>query len=374
MSKSKKETDKSHDPSEVSRTMETAITYIDEQGLEMCPVPIWGEEIDQGSTEDKRIRDFMSRVKLLDKFSFTLGVLTIVFSEWCLLRNPHQFPAFYATLMVFLMMWRYVDYKAKKCQFFMLDLCYFVNLSVITQYFFFTNNRVWFDVNYIMCSGPVCMAVVVWQNSLVFHSIDKVTSYFLHVLPVLMVHGVRWNKIPSPLINLDESSLPLSTWFYYLMAYVAWQVLYIILTQVVFAKSLRQDPDLMTSVRYFTRDNRNWAAKLIKGIMVKSGIINEGPNGLPDVDLDSMIAQVIFVVTQWIYTASMSLHPWFLFSHYWLSSAYFVFIFGIGVWNGASYYIEVFSKQYQLQFSDKQTEFAGKDSERSRENEKTLQD
>ena len=158
------------------------------------------------------------------------------------------------------------------------------------------------------------------------------------------------------------------------MAYVAWQVLYIILTQVVFAKSLRQDPDLMTSVRYFTRDNRNWAAKLIKGIMVKSGIINEGPNGLPDVDLDSMIAQVIFVVTQWIYTASMSLHPWFLFSHYWLSSAYFVFIFGIGVWNGASYYIEVFSKQYQLQFSDKQTEFAGKDSERSRENEKTLQD
>ena len=153
------------------------------------------------------------------------------------------------------------------------------------------------------------MAIVVWQNLLVFHSIDKVTSYFLHVLPVLLVHGVRWNKIPSPLVILDERED-------YLMAYVAWQVLYIILTQVVFAKSLRQDPDLMTSVRYFARDNRNWAAKLIKGIMVKSGIINEGPNGLPDVDLDSIIAQVIFVVTQGIYTASMSLHPWFLFSHY----------------------------------------------------------
>ena len=113
---------------------------------------------------------------------------------------------------------------------------------------------------------------------------------------------------------------------------------------------------------------------MVKGIMVKSGIINEGPNGLPDVDLDSMIAQVIFVVTQGIYTASMSLHPWLLFSHYWLSSAYFVFIFGIGVWNGASYYIEVFSKQYQLQFSDEQTEFAGQDSERSREYKKTSQD
>ena len=98
---------------------------------------------------------------MLDKFSFTLGVLTIVFSEWCLLRKPHLFPAFYAALMLFLMAWRYVDYKAQKYQLFMLDYCYFVNLSVVIQYFFFPDNREWFDVNYVMCSGPVCMAIVV---------------------------------------------------------------------------------------------------------------------------------------------------------------------------------------------------------------------
>ena len=101
------------------------------------------------------------QVKMLDKFSFTLGVLTIVFSEWCLLRKPHLFPAFYAALMAFLMAWRYGDYKAQKYQLFMLDFCYFVNLSVVIQYFFFPDNREWFDVNYVMCSGPVCMAIVV---------------------------------------------------------------------------------------------------------------------------------------------------------------------------------------------------------------------
>ena len=93
------------------------------------------------------------QVKMLDKFSFTLGVLAIVFSEWCLLRKPAIFPIFYAILMTLLMAWRYIDYKAQKYQLFMLDFCYFVNLSVGVQYFFYPDNREWFDVNYVMCSG-----------------------------------------------------------------------------------------------------------------------------------------------------------------------------------------------------------------------------
>jgi len=311
---------------------------------------------------NKRIRDYMKetpQVKMLDKFSFTLGVLTIVFSEWCLLRKPHLFPAFYAALMAFLMAWRYVDYKAQKYQLFMLDFCYFVNLSVVIQYFFFPDNREWFDVNYVMCSGPVCMAIVVWHNSLVFHSLDKVTSYFLHVLPTMVVHGVRWNTIPSPLNLDDESSLPLLTWIgHYPMAYMAWQLMYLFLTGVVFAKSLQQDPNLITSVRYLARDKKNPMAKSIKGLLLKQGIITKGPDGLPNMDPDSALAQIIFVVTQVIYTALMSLHVGLLYSYYLASSIYFVIVFSVGVWNGASFYIEVFSKRYNLKFSDKPAEVA----------------
>jgi len=285
---------------------------------------------------------------MLDKFSFTLGVLAIVFSEWCLLRKPAIFPIFYAILMTLLMAWRYIDYKAQKYQLFMLDFCYFVNLSVGVQYFFYPDNREWFDVNYVMCSGPVCMAIVVWHNSLVFHSLDKVTSYFLHVMPTMVVHGVRWRTIPSPLDLTDDSSLSILTHVaHYSMAYAAWQIMYLFLTGVVFAGDLKRDPDLITSVRYLAKDKKNPTAKWVKGLLTQKGLIKGG-----EMDPDSALAQVIFVVTQIIYTFLTSIHVRFLYSNYLGSSIYFVTIFSIGVWNGASYYIEIFSKRYNLKFAD----------------------
>jgi hypothetical protein len=41
--------------------------------------------------------------------------------------------------------------------------------------------------------------------------------------------------------------------------------------------------------------------------------------------------------------------PW-LYGSYEASCLYLVVIFSWGTWNGASYYIEVFSEQYKLQF------------------------
>ena len=89
------------------------------------------------------------------------------------------------------------------------DLCYFVNLSVFLQTTFFLDNVSWFKVrhifpsnwwscplqaNYILCMGPLMCAIIVWKNSLVFHSLDKLTSFFLHAFPPIVVHLLRWIK------------------------------------------------------------------------------------------------------------------------------------------------------------------------------------
>ena len=38
------------------------------------------------------------------------------------------------------------------------------------------------------CShGPIAIAIIAWQNSLVFHSLDKMTSFFIHIMPVSYV-------------------------------------------------------------------------------------------------------------------------------------------------------------------------------------------
>ena len=124
-------------------------------------------------------------------FHVFIGVMTICLSEWLLLRTPQLFPSFYVILMSLLLTWRFIDYKSVKSELYMLDFCYFVNLSVAVQVLFYPNNQKWFDANYVLSLGPICLAIVVWQNSLVFHSLDKVTSFFLHAFPPVVCHGYR---------------------------------------------------------------------------------------------------------------------------------------------------------------------------------------
>ena len=33
--------------------------------------------------------------------------------------------------------------------------------------------------------GPIAIAILAWQNSMVFHSLDKMTSFYIHIMPPL---------------------------------------------------------------------------------------------------------------------------------------------------------------------------------------------
>jgi hypothetical protein len=47
--------------------------------------------------------------------------------------------------------------------------------------------------------GVLMLAIVVWQNSLVFHSLDKLTSILIHAMPGLTLHLYRYIlTIPRP--------------------------------------------------------------------------------------------------------------------------------------------------------------------------------
>ena len=91
----------------------------------------------------------------------------------------------------------------------MLDFCYFVNVSPWFQHpdtlftLFYLQISVllqsltctmdsdsgfcatWFKSNFVMSHGPIAIAILAWQNSIVFHSLDKMTSYFIHIMPVI---------------------------------------------------------------------------------------------------------------------------------------------------------------------------------------------
>ncbi len=72
-------------------------------------------------------------------------------------RMPNLFPYFYLGMMCLLMTYRYIDYSAIKSELYMLDFCYFVNLSVILQVFLAPDDLTWFKANYVLCMGPICI-------------------------------------------------------------------------------------------------------------------------------------------------------------------------------------------------------------------------
>lgn len=61
------------------------------------------------------------------------------------------------------------------------SMCYFVNILDLLWLWVFPESTVLFICCYLLTMGPLGSAIITWRNSLVFHSVDKVTSLFIHM-------------------------------------------------------------------------------------------------------------------------------------------------------------------------------------------------
>jgi len=300
---------------------------------------------------EKRIRDHMKevpQVKMVDKLSFTFGVLCICGTEWLALRYPSLFPWYYYIMIGMLLANRFYTYSQDNYQLFMLDFCYFINLSVITQTWLFPDNIGWYKANYILCMGPLMCAIIVWKNSLVFHSLDKLTSFFIHAFPPLTMHLLRWGLIPNNSIKPEDSLSASEALLLPLGLYICWQIAYWIITEGILKEQLQSDPTLITSLRYLANDKKNSFRSLCLKLLVwlKVSYPHE------EFDAESLKAKVTFAAVQMVYTLITFLPTSALYSSYRFSCVYLVILYSWGTWNGASYYIEVFAERYRLQFKE----------------------
>ena len=196
-------------------------------------------------------------------------------------------------------------------------------------------------------------AIIVWKNSLVssntfniiirslvtqvFHSLDKLTSFFLHAFPPLTVHLFRWGLIPNPAIRHDDHLAPVEVLLLPLGLYLCWQLGYWTITEGVLRSQLANDQDLITSIRYLASDKKNGFRNLCLSLLCWLGLNHPGE----ELVADSVKTKITFAVTQLVYTLITIIPTPFLFSSYRLSCVYMVLLYGFGTWNGASYYIEV---------------------------------
>lgn len=303
---------------------------------------------------EKRIRDQMGdrevqkRVKLVDTASFTLGVFGVMFAEFLLFLHPATFPWFYLITLTLLMLLRFTTYKAINNHFFMLDFCYFMQLSTVLNSLLCSSSSdqgfciAWLKSNFVLSHGPIAIAILAWQNSVVFHSLDKMTSFYIHIMPALTCYLLRWNVIPDS-VPSSHLSLSFSEAFITPLAiYSAWQALYLYIQHTVIDK----DPDLVTSMRYLTQCPKNPMYILTMDVCLRLGILSPGE----DYSSEDLKTKVIFVTGQFLYSAVWLLPAPLIFHFRSLNTVFLSVLLLAGIWRGGSYYIFVFSRIYNNKF------------------------
>jgi hypothetical protein len=180
----------------------------------------------------------------------------------------------------------------------------------------------------------------------VFHSWDKLTSFTLHFKPMLLEYCIRWRAPRPGLAACFDSSYSARDFGVAAALYLVWQALYAVKTEVLDRKFLDQHPEYLTSLRCLTLDQKNFMNKLVLAAMRRMGIMAKTEL----FDPSSAKTKLIFMMSQFIYTAIIMLIIPIIYSSYLITSLCVLTIAWSGVYNGSSYYIDVFSHRYQLQF------------------------
>lgn len=259
------------------------------------------------------------------------------------LRHPEQFWIFFSVATPILLALRYINFRAAKWLYFLIDFCYFANALCFVGLFLFPDSATLFQINFAFANGPLAWAVVAWRNGIVFHSLDKVTSVFIHIFPGLLAFSLRWySPTPVPPMSL------IPVFGYSILLYCFWQLCYFLKTEYLDREILASDPDLQTSLRWLSMDSKNGMHKLVLRISRRLGIL-----GAAEVfNSDSVKTKIIFMFSQLVFTVLTLIPVPLLYHSFSLHVAFLVAILSITIFNGAGYYIEVFSVQYNLKFKE----------------------
>lgn len=315
----------------------------------------------------RRVRDSVDRlgkrwndpkgVTTREKLSFISSVLNIFISGYLVGAFPEFFHYWYTAQLLYFFPIRFYTYRKRGYHYFLADLCYFVNLLLLISIWAFPNSKRLFISTYCLAFGNNAVAIAMWRNALVFHSLDKVTRYvlyshnfrtdtkqfyslFIHIMPCVTLHCLV-HLIPEsfqasrfPAIHSIKTSLPDTPEHYTLSGmmiwatfpYAVWQLSYHFLITVRRREQIAAGrPTSFTWLRKSYAPT--WLGKLV-------------------LSLPESLQEPAFMGIQYCY-ALLTMVPAPLWFWSRVASALFLFaIFTISIHSGATYYISFFGKRY----------------------------
>ncbi len=293
---------------------------------------------------DKRLSS-ANAVSITEKISFACSLFNIFLCGYVIGHWPNWFHILYTVELIILMPIRIYTYKKKLYHFFLADLCYFVNVLCLLFIWVFPMSQKLFISCYALTFGTLSWAVITWRNSLVLHSLDKLTSTYIHILPPVTFHVITHELSPDYKAARFLGANKVIHWrFMYGMiwtsiCYFIWQFSY-----HYFITIKSKDKIKAGTITSFEWLRKAYAKKPI------GRYVNSLPEPYP---------VIAFSFIQFGYQLSTMLLCPIWYSNIYLSTLFLTMIFSVAAYNGATYYIDVFGKRLEKEVLRLQDEISG---------------
>lgn len=304
----------------------------------------------QLSEFDKRIQHQLQSSNT-EKAFYALAVCLIFVGGFVMGKYPEYFTVFHTVLFVFLMPIRFYTYFKQGFEYYLADLCYYVNMLVMAFIWFFPELLMLFITVFSLSLGTLAFAVITWRNSLVLHLMEKTTLSFIHFMPpatmFVIVHelelGYQRERFPG-VLAVDRWNFAKGIG-YTSFFYAVWQVAYHYFITIRKARKINEGK--VTSFTHLRKSKAN--SKLGRFV-----------NRLPY----QWMQIVAFTLIQFGYQMLTMLPCPIWFQYKYLCGSFVFMVFGWALYNGATYYVDVFGKRFEKEVAKLRKEVAELERER----------
>lgn len=204
-----------------------------------------------GNTGDESVlpserRQQLQLVRAVDKLCFVIGILNVGLTCYILGAAPLSFVLWHTVKVPLLIVMRFFYLQKTKAHFFIADFCYWVNALSIVYIWLAPHSAALFQILFAAANGPLLFSILAFNNSLVLHDREKMTSVFIHTSPALLTYALRHH--PSTSFALCELAAGQSScehvsalsmvWLCLSRFYIAWLLGYYAVVFVILGPSI----------------------------------------------------------------------------------------------------------------------------------------
>jgi hypothetical protein len=147
-----------------------------------------------------------------ERLSFTVGIVNIVLSAFLLGAYPGLYHLWYTPKAAILIGLRWLNFRKRGTHYLLFDFCYFANGLLLVYLWVFPRNQDLFLVVFTVANGPLAWSILAFNQSLVLHNWQQITSVFIHTSPACLSLGLRWYASSFSVCNDWPACSDVSMW------------------------------------------------------------------------------------------------------------------------------------------------------------------